>query len=308
VTVEPVESKLASGQPPLIIDPPESELVFKVDKQRRVIVEPATTVPGVDVVDGVQIPKDLSETETSAVPGDPESVPGDLVETQSDPLEGFNRAIFGFNEVVDRVVLEPTARAYRAVIPRPIRNGVSNVISNLATPVTLANDILQANPEAAANTIKRFMVNTTLGIGGIFDHATGLGEPVHYEDFGQTLGTWGVNGNPYVVLPLLGPSNPRDMVGIVADTAVNPMTWVLYDAPLWQRSIPTGAEFVSEREAILDDLDNLRKNSPDLYASVRDLYAQRRQAEIANEAAGYDPGPGVSSLPPASIPQSLNPY
>jgi phospholipid-binding lipoprotein MlaA len=309
VVIDPAAGALAfkiDAQQVVLVVPAESEPVYKVDPQQRVIIEPAATVPGVDVVDGVQVPKDLNETETTGVPGDPENVPGDLVETQSDPLEGFNRVIFGFNEVVDRVVLEPVARAYRAVIPRPIRKGVSNVIANLATPVTLTNDVLQGNPEAAANTIKRFMVNTTLGIGGIFDHATGLGEPLHYEDFGQTLGTWGIKGNPYLVLPLLGPSNPRDMVGIVADTATNPMTWVLYDAPLWQRSIPVGAEMVSEREAILDDYDNLRKNSPDLYASVRDLYAQKRQAEIANEAAGY--GSGASSLPPASIPQTLNPY
>lgn len=286
----------------------EKQQVYKVDPRQRVIIEPAATVSGVDVVDGVQVPKDLNETDSSGVPGDPDSVPGDLVATTSDPLEGFNRVMFGFNEVVDRVVLEPAARAYRAVLPAPIRRGVTNVLNNLATPVTLTNDILQGNSEAAANTIKRFMVNSTLGIGGIFDHATGLGEPLHREDFGQTLGTWGLNGNPYIVLPLLGPSNPRDMVGRVADTAVNPMTWMFTGAPYWERSIPVGVEVVSGRESILDDYDSLRKNSPDLYASVRDLYAQMRQAEIANEAAGYNPGSGTSSLPPSTIPQTLNPY
>jgi phospholipid-binding lipoprotein MlaA len=285
---------------------PEQQQVFQVDPQQRVIVEPAASVPGVDVGDGVQVPKDLSAT--AAATADPDSVPGDLVVAQSDPFEGINRVFFGFNEVVDHLLLEPAARIYRAIIPRPVRIGVINVLNNLATPVTLTNDILQGNSEAAANTIKRFMVNSTLGIGGIFDHATGLGEPLHREDFGQTLGTWGINGNPYLVLPLLGPSNPRDAVGRVADTAVDPMTWVLYDAPLWQRAIPIGVQTVSGREQILDDYDNLRKNSPDLYASVRDLYAQRRQAEIANEAAGYNPGSGASSLPPASIPQTLNPY
>ena len=275
---------------------------YRADPGMRVIIEPAAAVPGIDVVDGVQVPKDLNET------GADPQVPGDLVETTDDPLEGVNRVVFGFNQVVDRLILEPTARIYRAIVPPPIRTGVSNVLNNLASPITLANDILQGNPEAAANTMKRFMVNSTLGIGGIFDHATGLGEPLHHEDFGQTLGTWGVGGGPYIVLPLLGPSNPRDMTGMVADTAVNPMTWILFDAPLWQKSIPVGAQFVVSREGILDDYDNLRKNSPDLYASVRDLYAQKRQAEIANEAAGYDPGSGVSSLPPSTIPQTLNPY
>ena len=277
---------------------------FKPDPTMRVIIEPAATVPGVDVVDGVQVPKDLNESG----PSDESDVPGDLVAETEDPLEGLNRVVFGFNQVVDHLVLEPSARIYRAVIPRPLRTGVTNVLNNLATPITLTNDILQGNPEAAANTIKRFMVNSTLGIGGIFDHATGLGEPLHREDFGQTLGVWGVGSGPYLVLPILGPSNPRDATGMVADTAVNPMTWILYDAPLWQKSIPVGTQIVVSREAILDDYDNLRKNSPDLYASVRDLYAQKRQAEIANEAAGYNPGSGVNSLPPSMVPQTLNPY
>jgi phospholipid-binding lipoprotein MlaA len=286
---------------------PEKQQVFRVDAKQRVIIQPAASVPGVDVVDGVQVPKDVSDSAAAAAV-EPDNVPGDLVEAQSDPFEGLNRVVFGFNVVVDHLVFEPAARIYRAVIPRPLRIGVANVLNNLATPVTLTNDILQGNPEAAANTIKRFMINSSLGIGGIFDHATGLGEPLHHEDFGQTLGVWGVNGNPYIVLPILGPSNPRDMVGKVGDTAVNPMTWILYDAPLWQRAILPGTEAVSGREQILDDYDNLRKNSPDLYASVRDLYAEKRQAEIANDAAaGNGPGVRVSTLP-RSIPPTLNPY
>lgn len=275
---------------------------YKPNPAERVIIEPAATVPGVDVVDGVQVPGDLNET------GGDTQVPGDLVEAQPDPLEGVNRVVFGFNQVVDRLILEPSARIYRAVVPPPVRRGVTNVLNNLATPITLSNDILQANPEAAANTIKRFMVNSTLGLGGIFDHATGLGQPLHREDFGQTLGTWGVGPGPYIVLPVLGPSNPRDISGVVVDTAINPMTWILYDAAFWERSIPVAAEVITGREALLDDFDNLRKNSPDLYASVRDLYAQRRQAEIANETAGFDSGNGVSSLPPSTVPQTLNPY
>ena len=280
---------------------------YKIDPSMRVIIEPAAAVPGVDVVDGVQVPKDLSANADTAS-GDEGNVPGDLVEAQEDPFEGLNRVVFGFNQLIDHLIVEPSARIYHAVVPPPIRMGVTNVLNNLATPITLTNDILQGNPEAAANTIKRFMVNSTLGIGGIFDHATGLGEPLHREDFGQTLGTWGVGPGPYLVLPVLGPSNPRDLTGTVADTAVNPMTWILYDAPLWQKSIPVGTQIVVGREAILEDYDNLRKNSPDLYASVRDLYAQMRQAEIANEAAGYDPGSGINSLPPTTIPQTLNPY
>jgi phospholipid-binding lipoprotein MlaA len=262
---------------------------YKPDPLQRVIIEPAASVPGVDVVYGVEVPEDL----------DAAGVPRDLVPEQEDPLEGLNRVIFGFNYVVDRLIIEPSARIYRAVVPPPIRTGVTNVLHNLATPITLTNDILQGNPEAAANTIKRFMVNSTLGIGGIFDHATGLGEPYHREDFGQTLAVWGVGPNPYLVLPIIGPSNPRDAVGLVGDAAVSPWTWILADASWWERSIPVGTQIIVSREAILDDYDNLRKNSPDLYASVRDLYAQTRQAEIANEAAGFEPESGV--VPPANL-------
>ena len=248
---------------------------------------------------------DIAADSTTDEDGD---IPGDLTAEVHDPFEGINRVFFGFNEVVDRVLLEPTARVYRAVLPGPVREGISNVLANAASPVILANDILQGRPDAAANTIKRFMVNSTIGVGGALDAASYMGERRHYEDFGQTLGSYGMSGGPYLVLPLLGPTNTRDLSGKVVDTAINPMTWILYDAPLWQRSIQPGAEIVSGRAAIIDDIENLRKTSPDFYASVRDLYAQKRQADIANEDSGYDPAPGVSSLPPSVVPQTLNPY
>jgi phospholipid-binding lipoprotein MlaA len=248
------------------------------------------------------------QTLADAKEGEDGDIPDDLTEEVTDPFEGINRVFFGFNEVVDHVILEPTARVYRAVLPEPVREGISNVLANAASPVILANDILQGRPEAAANTIKRFMVNSTIGVGGMLDAASYMGERRHYEDFGQTLGSYGMGGGPYLVLPLLGPTNTRDIGGKVVDTAINPMTWILYDAPLWQRSIQPGAEIVSGRAAIIDDIDNLRKTSPDFYASVRDLYAQKRQADIANEDSGYDPAPGASTLPPSVMPQTLNPY
>jgi phospholipid-binding lipoprotein MlaA len=254
-------------------------------------------------------PIDGSETTIAdAAQGEEGDIPDDLTEEVDDPFEGVNRVFFGFNEVVDRVILEPTARVYRAVLPDPVREGISNVLANAASPVILANDILQGRPEAAANTIKRFMVNSTIGVGGMLDAASYMGEKRHYEDFGQTLGSYGMGGGPYLVLPLIGPSNARDLGGKVVDSAINPMTWILYDAPLWQRSIQPGGEIVSGRAAIIDDIENLRKTSPDFYASVRDLYAQKRQADIANEDSGYDPAPGVSTLPPSVVPQTLNPY
>ncbi|MGE0241497.1 MAG: MlaA family lipoprotein, partial [Parvibaculaceae bacterium] len=152
LSLSPNEEHGKKKKKQLAAKPVKSKQAFKVVPTQRVIVEPAATVPGVDVVDGVQVPKDLNET-SNDVPGDPEDVPGDLVDTQDDPLEGFNRAMFGFNQVVDHLVFEPAARVFRAVIPPPVRRGVSNVVTNLASPITLTNDVLQGNPEAAANTI-----------------------------------------------------------------------------------------------------------------------------------------------------------
>jgi phospholipid-binding lipoprotein MlaA len=200
----------------------------------------------------------------------------------SDPIEPVNRAIFRFNDAVDRAVLEPVARGYRYVAPEPVRRSVRNFLSNLRAPVTLANDLLQGERDRAGTTLARFMINTTLGVGGLFDAASVFGHQPHDEDFGQTLGRWGVGDGPYLVLPLLGPSNLRDTGGRVGDYFFDPLNQCCIgdDAALAR----FGSSALSEREQALEVVDDLRRNTLDVYATVRSAYAQRRAAQIRNGA------------------------
>ena len=218
-------------------------------------------------------------------------VPGSLVADVNDPFEPVNRVIFGFNEVVDLLILRPVSHAYRAVVPQPLRTGVSNALHNFATPIIFANDILQGKPERAKTTAIRFLVNSTAGFGGLVDAAAAAGLPSHSEDFGQTLAVWGARPGAYIVLPVLGPSTVRDTVGMVADTALHPATWLMWDLAFIERSSPVLAYTVSTHEAYLDEAQALRSTSPDSYATVRDIYAQRRAADISNgdfAVGGFD--------------------
>ena len=197
-----------------------------------------------------------------------------------DPLEPVNRAVLGLNLLVDEWALAPVAEVYRAVTPVPVRRSVVNFLGNLRAPVVLANDILQGEGERAANTARRFAINSTLGVLGLFDPASGMGYEPHHEDFGQTLGVLGVPGGPYLVLPLLGPSNARDSVGRIVDSLL--MSGYLDAEAL---TAVFGAAAVSEREANDQVLEALSANSLDLYAVVRSAYAQKRAADMLNGAA-----------------------
>lgn len=258
-----------------------------------VLVEPAAAAADSQManesVDDIQVPKDLSEQ-------------------QDDPFESFNRGMFAFNEMLDHLILEPTARVYHAVVPEPLREGVANAVRNLGSPVILANDILQGDRKRASDTMVRFMVNSTIGLGGLIDAAGYMGVPYHQEDFGQTLAVWGVGPGPYMVVPILGPSNPRDFTGKVVDTAINPLTWILLDQPLEERLAPGAIQLVVGRESILDEYANLRATSPDLYASVRDIYGQIRQTAISNGDVTGEPIPGVTSLPADTVMTNIKPF
>jgi phospholipid-binding lipoprotein MlaA len=196
-----------------------------------------------------------------------------------DPLEPVNRAVLGLNLLVDEWALAPVAGAYRALTPEPVRRSVVNFLGNLRAPVVLANDILQGEGERAANTARRFAINSTLGVLGLFDPASGMGYEPHHEDFGQTLGVFGVPGGPYLVLPLLGPSNARDSLGRAVD-------YLLMSGYLDADALTAvfGATAVSEREANDELLQSLTADSLDLYATVRSAYAQKRAADIRNGA------------------------
>ena len=200
----------------------------------------------------------------------------------SDPLETFNRGSFEFNLFLDRYLLKPVAKTYRFVTPSFVRTGVSNFVFNLKTPVTVANDLLQGEPTRATESLGRFMFNTIMGFGGLIDVGGMLGMPKrHTEDFGQTLAVYGVGSGPYLMLPLIGPTNPRDLAGMVVDFVFDPLTFV---APTESNLGRTGLDVVSARERNIETIDELERTSLDFYAATRTLSQQLRENEIRNGA------------------------
>lgn len=220
-------------------------------------------------------------------------------EATRDPFEKFNRAMFSFNEAVDRHALEPIARGYRAVTPAPLREGVGNALSNLKAPVVFANDVLQAAPSRAATTAARFGVNSTVGVAGIFDVASTMGLERHSEDFGQTLGRWGVGAGPYLVLPLLGPSSVRDAAGSGVDAALNPINYAEFDGEDAFRVSRTVIGVIDAREGALEAVDSLRETSIDPYVSVRTTYTLLREASVRNGQTNVQDLPEFEEIPAA---------
>lgn len=200
----------------------------------------------------------------------------------SDPWEGFNRNMFAVHEGVDRAVLEPVARGYRAITPRPVRLGVLNFLRNLRGPVIFANDVLQGELKRAGATAARFGVNTTIGIAGIFDPATSIGLERHDEDFGQTLAVWGVESGPYLFVPLLGPTTVRDGAGRIVDIAFDPLTWAEFDEVNEVRIGRTLLAGVAARELVIETVDGVRRDSLDPYVSFRSAYGLLRESAIQN--------------------------
>jgi phospholipid-binding lipoprotein MlaA len=203
-----------------------------------------------------------------------------VAQEPGDPLEPMNRAIFRFNDVVDGLFIEPAARLYGLTVPQPARKGIRNFLDNLGAPVIFVNDLLQGNRERAGVTLSRFMINTVLGGAGLFDMAQVFGHTQHYEDFGQTLGVWGVDEGFYLVLPLLGPSNPRDAVGRVFDSFVfDPVAYVASTEERIGRAV---VDAIDTRYTLIPAIDDLRANSIDPYATARTVYRQRRASAIRN--------------------------
>lgn len=201
----------------------------------------------------------------------------------NDPIEPFNRVMFEFNRGLDTMLLRPAATLYRGFVPPPIQDLVGNFLNNLKSPVVLLNDVLQGEGDRAMNTLSRFAINSTVGILGLGDPATDMGYPDHGEDFGQTLATWGMGEGPYLVLPILGPSNPRDAVGKVVDTLTDPI-WH-YAQNTDKEYIPNErlvAETIEFRARNMEAIDDLEKTSLDYYAAIRSLYRQVRADEIKN--------------------------
>lgn len=205
-----------------------------------------------------------------------------------DPFEGVNRGIFAFNTVLDRWALDPLTNSYRVVVPRPVQRAIVRVLANLNTSVVFINDTLQADFESAGLTLWRGVVNTTVGMGGLLDPSTALGVPGHRNDFGITLARWGVASGPYLMFPVLGPTNLRDSVGSVVDLAFRPSTFLLWGTDaLAYATIQGGSMGLTERASALEGLQALRTSSIDYYAALRNAYFQSRVAAL-REALGPD--------------------
>ena len=218
----------------------------------------------------------------------------------NDPAEPAMRAIFEFNRVLDKAFLKPAAEFYKGFLPPPLQSGVYNVLNNLRTPVILLNDVLQGKFERAGTTLARFFVNSTIGVLGFSDQAADMGMEYHNEDFGQTLAVWGADEGPYLMLPIFGPSNPRDAVGLAVDFLTDPINlWARNtdrEAVIWAR---TGTRAVDQRARNFDVIEDLEKSSLDFYATVRSLYRQRRNDEINDgKPSANMPAPGFGEAPP----------
>jgi len=217
----------------------------------------------------------------------------------NDPLEDTNRAIFDFNQVVDRNVLVPVAKAYRTVLPDPVRDSLRDFLRNLRAPLIFANDALQGEFERAGQTFARFTLNSTLGVGGLLDVAGRWGElPYHEDDLGLTFGVWGIPEGPYLVVPVLGPSTPRDLGGQVAEGFGDPFNYIVTGNPYtlyWIPFVRGGVAGIDQRSRYIETLADIERTSLDYYATIRSLYRQRRAALIRHEKEQNLPPPSSFS-------------
>ena len=209
-----------------------------------------------------------------------------------DPIEDVNRKIFNFNQVVDRHVLVPAAKAYRAGLPEPIRDSIHDFLNNLSEPLIFANETLQGRLGYAKDSVVRFVLNSTLGMAGLVDLAGRWGIPYRETDLGITFGVWGIPEGPYLVVPVLGPSDPRDLGGIGIQSFGDPWNrivsgqpWTLYWIP-YARGAVTG---IDQRARYLDTLADIERTSLDYYATIRSLYRQRRAALVRGERRNLPP-------------------
>ncbi len=230
-------------------------------------------------------------------------------ESDNDPLEPLNRFIFEFNEILQDVILRPVAKFYNENVNVTVRQGISNFLNNLSSPVIFVNDLLQGELDRALTTFGRALINTTIGMGGIADVASELGIERHDEDFGQTLGVYGIGEGFYLVLPIFGPSNPRDAIGkLVVDSYFDPIGLWLdntdQDEAIYSLMAAKG---IDEYAGIVDELNQVKKTSVDYYAAVRSLYRQKRKAEINNGSIlELPPIPDLSyDMTPEDFDQSL---
>lgn len=201
----------------------------------------------------------------------------------NDPLEPLNRAILEFNEFITALILRPLAQIYVMMLPDFALDAIHNALENLSTPVVLANDLLQWEPERAWDTTRRFFINSTVGVGGLVDVADKMGIKGHSEDLGQTFAVWGVPEGFYLVIPIFGPSNPRDAVGKFLNSYLDPLShWAENTDRDELNTARTLVGGVDEFSRVMDDLQKLKDTSIDYYAALRSIARQKRAADIAN--------------------------
>ncbi len=204
-----------------------------------------------------------------------------------DPLEKYNRKIYAFNDSIDHHFIGPAAEAYRAGIHPQIRNSIRNFLTNLTLPVSAVNSLLQGRIDNSLATFSNFLINSTVGIGGLFDIAGNKGIRYQKEDFGQTLGHYGAGSGAYLILPLLGPSSTRDFTGLATDSAISPIGFNVFEVGGQTNLIDAKyritlsiASGIDKRESLIDILNDIKKDSFDPYATIRSAYLQKRATEI----------------------------
>jgi phospholipid-binding lipoprotein MlaA len=242
---------------------------------------PQRPFPGFSVLGaGALLAVILAGCATPPPASDPEAL-ADFRQT-NDPLEPTNRVFYKINDGIDTYVLKPAAQAYRYVLPNPVREGIHNLLNNAGSPVRLTNDALEGKPRRAGDTAMRFLINTTVGVGGIFDIAKNVGYPDHDTDVGLTLANWGVPEGPFLYLPILGPSSPRDAIGFGVGIGIDPFTWIgrgstAFKIASWSK---TALGALDERSRLLDAIDEIKKTALDPYATFRSLYRQNRAGKL----------------------------
>ena len=194
-----------------------------------------------------------------------------------DPIEPFNRVMYEFNDALDRILIKPVAKGYRAIMPSPVDRGVTNFFGNLSDVGSAINNLLQFKLKRAASDVSRVLVNSTVGVLGFFDVASNMNLEKHGEDFGQTLGAWGVGPGPYIVLPVIGPSDGRDTIGLVVDWYTDPVTYV---DPTRVRNGLIVLRGIDKRADLLGTSRVVEEAALDKYEFIRDSYLQKRRSAV----------------------------
>lgn len=200
----------------------------------------------------------------------------------NDPFEQANRAALKRNAIIDKYFVIPTVGLYFLIVPEPGRRGVHNFLGNLSLPTIFVNDMLQGELSRAGHSAWRLVINSTIGLGGVMDPATKIGIPPHGEDFGQTLAVWGVGEGPYLVLPFIGPSNPRDAGGMAADILIDPTNQIHFKQHIWWDAGRIYFTLLDLKGQTYETLQGIQRSSVDYYSSLRSLYRQLRTEQIRN--------------------------